>query len=87
MANTEREGHATTELRMIITEDKDGRLTVEHDARIKGTEIAIQMRPSHILGQLRGASALLERQFYTLKEELDASNSNVRERAKDKKRK
>ena len=79
------DGHATTELRMIITEDKDGRMVVEYDARIKGTETIIQMRPSHVLGQLRGASAILERQFYTLPEEREESKS-THGRAKDKKR-
>jgi hypothetical protein len=77
--------HSTTELRILITEDKDGRLTVQHAAYIKGTEIVIPMRPSHILGHLRAASAVLEREFYTLSEERDKSNSTVREREKGRK--
>jgi hypothetical protein len=54
----------TTELRVLIREDSKGNLTVNWLSVIKDTEVVVPMRQSHVLGQLRAASFILERGFY-----------------------
>ncbi len=52
-------GRSTTELRVLISEDALGNLDVEWEARIKNTELAVPMRPSHVAGQLFSASFIV----------------------------
>jgi hypothetical protein len=57
----------TTELRVIIYEGPDGDLIVEHEGRVKDTSVVVQMRPSHIAGQLLAASyVVLAREYEAL---------------------
>jgi hypothetical protein len=54
----------STELRVLIREDSKGVITMDWATTLQGSEVIIQMRPSHIIGQMRVATALLERDFY-----------------------
>lgn len=58
-------GRSTTELRVVITEDGQGKLDVEWQAIVKNTEISIPMRPSHVIGQLQAAALIIATQSYT----------------------
>ncbi len=72
------DGHSTTELRVLISEDKNGMLTVEYESVIKGTGVSIEMRPAHILGQLQGAIGILSDGFYRVVRNEDAAGNSVK---------
>jgi len=57
-------GRQTTELRVLISEDALGNLDAEWQALIKGTEVTIPMRPSHVAGQLVAASFIVLAKSY-----------------------
>lgn len=68
----------TTELRVMITEDAHGNITAEYMAVIKGTEVAIPLRPSHVVGQLISAAWLINtNSFVGLKERVENLASEV----------
>jgi hypothetical protein len=54
-----------TELRVMITEDGLGNLDVWHQVVKKGTEEIIQMRSSHVAGQLYAAAHVILAKHYT----------------------
>jgi hypothetical protein len=49
----------TTETRILITEDRHGNMTVEYQTIIKGTEINVPIRFSHLIGQMFVASIIM----------------------------
>jgi hypothetical protein len=53
-----------TELRLMITERPNGVIILDWQATLKGSDIIIPMRPSHVIGQLHAAIFLLERDSY-----------------------
>lgn len=63
---TDQPANPTTELRVIIKEDKDGNLTMDYQATVAGSEVLIDMRPSHVAGQLNAAALLVLGQKYRL---------------------
>ena len=68
----------TTELRVMITEDSHGNIQAEWAAYIKGSEVAIPMRPSHVVGQLVSAAWLINtNSFVGLKDRVEALSSEV----------
>jgi len=52
------------ELRLVVTEEGNGNIEVKHQATMRGSEVIIPLRPSHLLGLLRAASAILEQKIY-----------------------
>lgn len=57
-------GLRSTQLRVQITEDSKGNLNVEWVSKMTDSDVAIPMRPSHVIGQLTAAAYILERKFY-----------------------
>jgi len=47
-----------------VTEEGNGNIEVKHQATMRGSEVIIPLRPSHLLGLLRAASAILEQKIY-----------------------
>lgn len=66
-------GLRSTQLRVQITEDSKGNLNVEWVSKMTDSDVAIPMRPSHVIGQLTAAAYILERKFY--RDELQSSGS------------
>lgn len=64
MPMDENVNRSVTELRIMITEDAQGNLDVEWGANIKGTEIAVPLRASHVAGQLYAASFIVLAKSY-----------------------
>lgn len=58
------DGRVTTELRVQITEEANGNLNVQWAATVKDSTIAIPMRPSHVIGQLQAAIAIIAQRTY-----------------------
>lgn len=56
--------HHSTCLRLQISEDAKGELSVEWVAVFKGTDVAVPMRYSHIIGKLEAAKFILYKTFY-----------------------
>lgn len=54
----------TTELRVMITEDALGNLDVEWQCLVKGTEVTIPVRASHVIGQLQAAAIVVAAKSY-----------------------
>ena len=61
-------GTSATELRVIVKEDSMGQTDVEWCPYIEGTEVAINMRPTQVLGSLLVAILILAKKFYFNKE-------------------
>jgi hypothetical protein len=53
-----------TELRVLITEDGKGNLDVEWESVLKSDKTPIQMRPSHVAGQLFSAAHIVLAKSY-----------------------
>lgn len=64
MASETGNGLQTTELRVRISENSRGDMDVEWAAFIKGTEVAISLRASHVAGQLLAASTVVASKAY-----------------------
>jgi hypothetical protein len=77
------EGRAnpTTELRVIISEGPDGQPVVEYEARIKGTTTVINMRPSHVAGQLLSAAMLVFTREYKAIHDLALSKKSKKSKS------
>jgi hypothetical protein len=85
MADKPEVNRSTTELRVAITEDKDGNLDVEWMCTVKGTEISVPLRLSHVVGMLHTAAMVIALKNYKgLKEKLlkvtEESNSTKRDK-------
>ena len=76
----------TTELRVIIKEDKDGNLTMDYQSTIAGSEVLIDMRPSHVAGQLNAAALLVLGKKYKLLKSSTPEVTNTGEKKSDKRR-
>lgn len=57
-----------TELRVIITEDQNGNLDIKYQAYIFGSDLLLDMRPSHVAGQLHAGALLVLGEKYKLLE-------------------
>lgn len=63
-----------TELRLVVTEDKDGNIQADYQMLIKGTETTIHPRISHVLGQLEAAKVIIARKEYISVTESNSSS-------------
>lgn len=57
-------GSSTTELRVLMTEDSEGHFDIEWQALLKGTEVTIPMRPTHVIGQLITGAFIIAAKTY-----------------------
>lgn len=53
-----------TQLKILVEETATGDVTIEWVSVYKGTDIAIPMRHSHVIGKLQVALFILSKQFY-----------------------
>jgi hypothetical protein len=73
----------TTETRVLITEDKHGNLNVQYEMIIKGTEVAVPFRYSHLIGQLFVATIIIvTRGYKKIFANVDQSNSISKDKIK-----
>jgi len=52
----------------MITEDALGNLDIKYQAYVAGSEVVIDMRPSHVAGQLNAGALLVLAEKYKLLE-------------------
>jgi hypothetical protein len=77
----------TTELRVIITEDALGNLDVEWQCLVKGTEITVIPRASHVIGQLQAAAVIVAAKSYKgLRDTVSSAMSQSNSKAEGKRR-
>lgn len=67
-ADEKRPENPTTELRVRIFETPQGDLDVQWQCIVKGTQVTIPVRPSHVIGQLNAAAIIVAAKSYGIKE-------------------
>lgn len=72
----------TTELRIIIHEDSLGGIEVNWQMLVKDTDIQINPRISHVLGQLQAAGHIIAAQNYTKVSNTNHDGSNSTSKGK-----